>query len=73
MADHRHVTVMHSVPNYIPVSPAVITDIRSRLAGVEFEDIYGFTWGLNIIGNARQAVDRSFDRYLAAIAAPPAT
>ena len=73
VADHRHVTVMHSVPNYIPVSPAVITDIRSRLAGVEFDDIYGFTWGLNIIGNARHAVDRSFDRYLAAIAAPQAT
>jgi hypothetical protein len=69
-ADRRHVSVMHSVPNYIPVSARVIGDIRHRLAGIDFDDLYGFTWGLNIIGDARQAVDESFDRYLAAIGAP---
>lgn len=68
-ADRRHVTVMHSVPNYIPVGPSVINDLRDRLAGIDFDDLYGFTWGLNILGHARTAVDESFDRYLAAIAA----
>jgi len=68
-ADRRHVSVMHSVPNYIPVGAHVIRDIRDRLAGVEFDDVYGFTWGLDIIGDARRAVDESFDRYLKAIAA----
>jgi N-hydroxyarylamine O-acetyltransferase len=63
----RHISVMHSVPNYIPVAPAVINDIRDRLVGIEFDDLYGFTWGLNIIGNVRQAVDDSFRRYLTAI------
>ena len=68
-ADRRHVSVMHSVPNYIPVAAPVIYDIRRRLADVAFDDLYGFTWGLNIIGNARQAVDESLDRYLTAIGA----
>ena len=67
-ADRRHVSVMHSVPNFIPVGAHVIGDIRDRLAGVDFDDVYGFTWGLDIIGDARRAVDESFDRYLAAVA-----
>lgn len=71
VADRRHVTVMHSVPNYIPVPAPVIADIRARLADLDFDDVYGFTWGLNIIGDARRAVDESFDRYLAAIGAAP--
>jgi glyoxylase-like metal-dependent hydrolase (beta-lactamase superfamily II) len=66
-ADRRHITVMHSVPNYIPVTPDVIRNIQSRLADLDFDDVYGFTWGLNIIGNARQAVNQSFERYLTAI------
>jgi hypothetical protein len=65
--DRRHVSVMHSVPNFVPVGPAVIHDLRARLEGVEIDDVYGFTWGLNIIGGARAAIDESFDRYLAAI------
>jgi glyoxylase-like metal-dependent hydrolase (beta-lactamase superfamily II) len=68
-ADRRYVSVMHSVPNYIPVAAPVIHDIRRRLAGIEFDDVYGFTWGLNIIGSARAAVDESLDRYLSAIGA----
>jgi glyoxylase-like metal-dependent hydrolase (beta-lactamase superfamily II) len=67
-ADRRHVSVMHSVPNYIPVAADVIRDIRDRLADVAFDDLYGFTWNLDIIGDARRAVDESFDRYLTAIA-----
>ena len=68
-ADRRHVSVMHSVPNHIPVSPTVISDIRRRLDGLAFDDLYGFTWGLNILGRADEAVARSLDRYLAAISA----
>lgn len=63
--DRRHVTVMHSVPNFVPVGPGVIHDLRARLVGVDVDDVYGFTWGLNIIGDARSALDESFDRYLA--------
>lgn len=68
-ADRRHVSVMHSVPNYVPVDAATIRDIAGRLEGIEFDDLYGFTWGLNIIGGARAAVDESLSRYLTAIGA----
>jgi hypothetical protein len=69
-SDRRHISVMHSVPNYIPVPPAVITDLRNRLNDIKYDDVYGFTWALNIIGNAGKAVDDSFHRYLTAIGAP---
>ena len=68
--DLAHVTVMHSVPNYIPVGPAVIRDLRDRLDGVEFDDLYGFTWGRNIIDGARSAVEVSLARYLDIVAEP---
>ena len=66
-SDRRHVTVMHSVPNYLPVGPDTIRELQRRLADVHFDDLYGFTWGLNIIGNAKAAVDGSLERYLEAI------
>lgn len=66
-ADRRHISVMHSVPNYIPVGSTTIRDIQERLVGIDFDDLYGFTWDLNIIGGAREAVAGSLDRYLAAI------
>lgn len=69
-ADRRHVSVMHSVPNHVPVGAAVIDDIERRLDGVELDDLYGFTWGGNIIGGATAAVAESLTRYRAAIAAP---
>jgi hypothetical protein len=67
--DRRHVTFMYSYPNYIPMRPREVRAIRVRLAGLAFEDVFGFTWGRNIIGGARHAVDESFERYLDATAA----
>jgi hypothetical protein len=69
--DRRHVTFMYSVPNYIPAHPDHVRETRDRLSSLDFDDIYGFTWGLNVIGGARDALDRSFDRYFRAIGAPP--
>ena len=62
--DRAHVTVMHSVPNYIPVGPQVIRDLQRRLTGIVFDDLYGFTWGRNLIGGADDAVARSLTHYL---------
>ena len=42
-----------------------------RLHGLAFDDAYGYTWGRNIIGGARDAVEASFDRYLRAIQDEP--
>lgn len=68
-ADRRQVSVMHSVPNHVPVGPDVIVDLRHRLDGVPFDDLYGFAWGGNIVGDADAAVGESLDRYLGAIGA----
>jgi glyoxylase-like metal-dependent hydrolase (beta-lactamase superfamily II) len=65
--DRRHVTFMYSYPNYIPMHPDAVRTMRRRLEGYEFADVYGYTWGRNIIGDGRAAVDRSFDRYLQAV------
>ena len=66
--DRRHVTFMYSVPNYIPARPDHVSETQRRLAGIDFDDLYGFTWGLNIHGDARTAVNSSFTRYFNAIA-----
>ena len=42
--------------------------MRDRLAGLAFDDVYGYSWGRNILGGARAAVDASFERYLSAVA-----
>ncbi len=64
--DLTGVSFVHSVPNHVPMHPDRIEGIRDRLRGVEFDDLYGFTWGLNLIGGARAKVDQSFTAFLAA-------
>ena len=65
--DRWGVTLVPSVPNNIPMHPDWVVDIRRRIAELDFDDLYGFTWGLNLFGGARERVDASFDRYLAAV------
>ena len=67
--NRRSVSFMYSYPNLIPLQPHAVRTIEARLAGYEFRDVYGFTWGRNILGGGREAVDASFARYLAAAAA----
>ena len=62
--DRRHTSFLYSYPNMIPMSRADVAGMRERLADLEFDDIYGFTWGRNIVGGARAALDHSFERYL---------
>lgn len=67
--DRRHVSFMYSYPNYIPLPAHAV---RRALAAVEpfaFDRIYGFTTGLQIDRDAKEAVNRSADRYLKAIGA----
>ena len=65
--DRSHVSFMYSYPNMIPMRGSDVAGMRERLAKYEFSDVFGYTWGLNIIGDGRKAVDQSFERYLAAI------
>ncbi len=68
----RHVSFMFSYPNLIPMRPGAVTALRRRLAGLSYEDVYGYAWGRNIIGGAEAAVQGSFDRYLTSVGAPGA-
>lgn len=65
VADHRRVAFMYSVPNYVPVPSRDVRRMRELLDGYDFADVYGFTWGRNLIGNGRAIVDASFERHLA--------
>lgn len=65
--DGRQASVMYSYPNAVPVGPSVLHDIRRRLSPYEFENAYGYSWGRNIIGTAKEAIDLSLSRYLRAI------
>jgi hypothetical protein len=65
--DRRHVSFMYSYPNLIPMRTRDVVALRERLAGREFQDVFGYTWGRVIRGGGRAAVDASFERYLAAV------
>lgn len=71
--DRRHVSFMYSYPNLIPMKIRDVLAMRSRLARFSFDNVHGYTWGRDIIGNGRQAVDASFDRYLKAVSLPEAS
>lgn len=69
VGNRRRVSFMHSYPNLMPMPTSEVRAMQARLAGIRFEDVYGYTWGRNIIGGGRAAVDASFERYLADVAA----
>lgn len=65
--DRRHVSFMYSYPNLVPMRTRDVLDLRRRLAPYDYADVFGYTWGRNILGGGRAAVEASFDRYLAAV------
>ena len=67
--DRRHVSFMYSYPNAVPMRSSDVRAMRERLRGLEFEDVYGYSWGRNILGGGRAAVDASFERHLRQAAA----
>ncbi len=65
--DRRHLSFMYSYPNLIPLSPNAVQHIAESIADLDFDDVYGFTWGRNIIGGGKAAAERSIARYMAAV------
>jgi hypothetical protein len=58
------VTFMRSYPNRIPLSPGLVRKIVHRLEPYEFDRLYGLLGG-TVLGDAKGAVRRSADRYIA--------
>lgn len=65
--DRRWVSFMYSYPNLIPERPAIIREALRRVEPYTFDHLYGAWWERKVIGDAKGAVRRSAERYLARI------
>jgi len=68
VADRKHVSFMYSFPNYIPLNEKAVRRIAAAVEPYEFDSIYGAWWGFMILRDAKAALAKSVERYLAAIA-----
>ncbi len=62
--DRRYVSFMYSYPNLIPERPDTVRRALSRMQPFTFEVIYGGWWQRVVAADAKQALQRSVDRYL---------
>src|SRR5690625_2480555 len=67
--DRKHISVMWSYPNYVPVGAAVIRTIEATLVPCDYDAVLGAFPGMSIEEGGKAAVARSLARYLAAIGA----
>jgi hypothetical protein len=69
--DTRLVSFMYSYPNYIPLGAQAIEQIVARLDPYAFDRIYGAFPKRTVLAGAKEAVKRSAERFILAIAAQP--
>ena len=65
--DRKTLSFMYSYPNYIPLNPQTVRQIVGSVEPFEFDQIYGAWFGQNILGNAKEALRYSAERYITAI------
>ena len=65
--DRKFLTFMRSYPNFIPLSAREVEGIAAALAPFSFDRIYGHYFDRVIAADAKQVLQRSVARYLAAI------
>jgi hypothetical protein len=65
--DRRYVSFMYSYPNLIPLPAAAVRRIVAAVEPFSYDRIHGAWWGRIIASDARAAVARSAERYIAAI------
>jgi len=65
--DRRHVTFMHSYPNFIPLDVPTVERVVGAVMPLQFDRIYGHFDNLSIETDAKAAVERSLGRYKQAI------
>ena len=69
--DRRFVSFMWSYPNLVPLKPEQVTAIASRMAGYDFDRMYGAFEGRSVLSDAAAALSRSAERYLRRMGAEP--
>jgi hypothetical protein len=67
VSDRRFVTFMYSYPNSIPLPAAAIRRIVGAVEPFAFDTLYGGWWDRIVAPDAKGAVARSAERYIAAI------
>lgn len=67
-ADRRWVSFMYSYPNLIPLSASEVSRICAAIIPYDFERLYGGWSESIVVADAKNAVLRSADRYLQALA-----
>jgi hypothetical protein len=68
VADRRWVSFMYSFPNLVPLPADAVRAIAAAVEPFAFERLYGFQWRAEIAEDAKGAVRRSAERYVAALA-----
>jgi glyoxylase-like metal-dependent hydrolase (beta-lactamase superfamily II) len=69
VSDRRYVSFMYSYPNLIPLPADKVQKIASAVESYEFDRIYGAWWERVVMQNGKQSVQRSAQRYIAALKA----
>ena len=65
--DRRWVSFMYSYPNLIPLSASTVRRIVAAIEPFACDRIYGAWWGKTVFTDAKEAVERSADRYIRAL------
>ena len=65
--DRRYVSFMYSYPNLIPLPARVVCKVVEAVEPYPYDRIYSAWWEKVLAADARAAVARSAERYIAAI------
>jgi len=61
----RHIAVMHSYPNQIPLSLREVHRINEQVQNIQFDTLYGAFSGQNLSNNVKIIFDNSMKKYFA--------
>ena len=67
VSDRRYVSFMYSFPNLIPLNARAVRGVVAALDPYDFDRIYGGWSGSIVVADAKDAVRRSAERYIAHI------
>lgn len=65
--DRKSFSFMRSIPNFIPLSAKAVKKVEAALAPLKFDRVYSHHWERVIQSDAKQILQASIERYIAAI------
>jgi hypothetical protein len=65
--DRKSVSFMRSIPNFMPLSAKAVRAVGAALMPLAFDRVYSHHWERAIHSGAKQILQASIDRYIAAI------